>query len=226
MGRGVEVEADDNEQGQLYALGVLKKFGIAFDFDPTTPVAIVISAAPHRTRPQRGWLTSVEALTEFGKKCARSVRLIKAAFHCKDGRATSSPRSTSCQAPLQGRSFARLRALARRCASRSCRPLRAVPTTPGQHRRVQDLTLERDLELAGEAEGPEACQPSCPSLDMIEVGASRCALPRSRHCWPVVPCPAKLVEADRGRKWASRAEAEACSSPSASRRKRCSATCR
>lgn len=84
MGRGVEVQAADNEQGQLYALGVLKKFGIAFDFDPTTPVGIVISQ-PRIARTPSEWLTSVQALTEFGRTCTQATHLIKAAFHCKEG---------------------------------------------------------------------------------------------------------------------------------------------
>lgn len=212
MGRGVEVEADDNEQGQLYALGVLKKFGIAFDFDPTTPVAIVISQ-PRIARVPSEWLTSVEALTEFGKKCTRSVHLIKAAFHCKDG---------------GGHEFAEKYLVpGTHCKEKFCKARGTCPAlresvlstvaggthhTPASIAEFQDLTLERDLELAGEAEGPEAYLAALmPKLDMIEDWCKqvRAATESALLAGRTVP-GYKLVEGRQGaRKWANEAEAEA-----------------
>lgn len=62
-GRGVKVEAENNEQLMLYALGAIEEFGIAADFER---VRLVI----HQPRLQHisEWSCSIEELRQFGER--------------------------------------------------------------------------------------------------------------------------------------------------------------
>lgn len=65
-GRGVEVEAEENPQLMLYALGALEKFGLAYDF---VRVRMVISQPRARSAPSE-WDLPLAALVEWGMKQA------------------------------------------------------------------------------------------------------------------------------------------------------------
>ncbi|MGI4846828.1 MAG: DUF2800 domain-containing protein [Janthinobacterium lividum] len=63
-GKGVVVSAQENEQGQMYALGVIEKFGLAYDF---TQVRITIHQPRIDPRPSE-WELSVDQLSAFGER--------------------------------------------------------------------------------------------------------------------------------------------------------------
>jgi hypothetical protein len=65
-GRGVEVDAEQNPQLMLYALGALEKFGMVGDF---TRVRMVISQ-PRVSRAPSEWSCTVAELEEWGLKYA------------------------------------------------------------------------------------------------------------------------------------------------------------
>lgn len=60
------VDAEDNSQLKLYALGALEEFGLAYDF---TTVRLIIVQPPKSERPSE-WVTTVEELEAFGKQAA------------------------------------------------------------------------------------------------------------------------------------------------------------
>jgi hypothetical protein len=78
FGRGEAVDADDNVQMQLYALGALEKYGDILGYDDNTKVVMVI----HQPRVQRApkeWSCTVGELRAFGEETKRAVHLSKAA---------------------------------------------------------------------------------------------------------------------------------------------------
>lgn len=68
FGRGVQVYAEENEQAQLYAIGVLETFAELLDIPSDASVALVISQP--RLDHEDEWTTTVGALREFAKRAA------------------------------------------------------------------------------------------------------------------------------------------------------------
>ena len=62
-GRGIEVEADDNPQLKLYALGAVEKFGLLYDFKD---VRLTIHQPRIKTAPSE-WECSIDHLMAFSK---------------------------------------------------------------------------------------------------------------------------------------------------------------
>ena len=69
-GMGVRVDAEENEQLQLYALGALEVFGLVGDFK-TVKMAIVQPRLDHISE----WEISVRALRSFAKQAKRQAQL-------------------------------------------------------------------------------------------------------------------------------------------------------
>jgi hypothetical protein len=70
-GKGVAVEAEENEQGMIYAIGAMDSFaGWVFD---KVRVIIVQPRAPHAAGPVRIWETSVVELRRFADSLKRHV---------------------------------------------------------------------------------------------------------------------------------------------------------
>lgn len=67
-GRGVRVDAENNEQLQLYALGALEQFGIVYDFE-TVRLFIHQPRLNHLSE----WVLTVEELRAFGKQAQEAA---------------------------------------------------------------------------------------------------------------------------------------------------------
>ncbi|HFW3713867.1 TPA: DUF2800 domain-containing protein [Salmonella enterica subsp. enterica serovar 6,7:y:-] len=67
-GRGVQVDAENNEQLQLYALGALEQFGIVYDFE-TVRLFIHQPRLNHLSE----WVLTVEELRAFGKQAQEAA---------------------------------------------------------------------------------------------------------------------------------------------------------
>ena len=70
-GRGVKVDATENEQLQLYALGALDAFGLAYDFKTVRMVIV----QPRVDAPTSEWSCAVEDLLAFAADAARAYAL-------------------------------------------------------------------------------------------------------------------------------------------------------
>lgn len=75
-GKGVQVDAENNEQLMLYALGALNKFGLLYEFDD---VLLVIDQP--RLDHLSGWVVTVAELREFEQ---RAIAAAKLALQCVD----------------------------------------------------------------------------------------------------------------------------------------------
>lgn len=78
FGRGVEVDATDNRQLRLYALGALEKFGMVWNF---TDARVVISQ-PRISRTAAEWDLTIEDLQAFGKTVKEAAHGVRAATIC------------------------------------------------------------------------------------------------------------------------------------------------
>lgn len=75
-GKGVSVDAENNEQMQLYALGALHEFSVLYDFEYVTMVIL-----QPRKNHVSDWTISVEELERFKDRCvagADAVRMAEA----------------------------------------------------------------------------------------------------------------------------------------------------
>ena len=78
FGRGVEVEATDNRQLRLYALGAIEKFGMVWTF---TEARVAISQPRLSTKPAE-WEVSLEDLERFGQDVKRASGSVAEARIC------------------------------------------------------------------------------------------------------------------------------------------------
>ncbi|HED0356085.1 TPA: DUF2800 domain-containing protein [Salmonella enterica subsp. enterica serovar Saintpaul] len=67
-GRGVRVDAENNEQLQLYALGALEQFGIVYDFE-----TVRLFIHQPRLNHVSEWVLTVEELRAFGKQAQEAA---------------------------------------------------------------------------------------------------------------------------------------------------------
>jgi hypothetical protein len=194
-GRGVKVDADENEQLMLYALGALGDFGMLGDFER---VVMVI----HQPRLQHisEWSCSVEDLLAFANQAKT------AAAKCIDIIDTGIVGDED-YAP----------------GEKQCRFCKAKATCPALAKKVQDVTGAdfEDLEVATTAINlfkedaefikPEVMSAKMEQLDLIEswCKAVRAEVERRLLAGKDVP-GYKLVEGRRGsRRWSDVGEAEA-----------------
>jgi len=78
FGRGVEVEATDNRQLRLYALGAIEKFGMVWTF---TEARVAISQPRLSIKPAE-WEVSIEDLERFGQDVKRAASSVAEARIC------------------------------------------------------------------------------------------------------------------------------------------------
>ena len=69
MGKGVIVDAEENSQGMLYALGAVHEYGYLYDFK-----TVVIHIYQPRVHNFSSWEISIEDLTEFGLYVAKQAK--------------------------------------------------------------------------------------------------------------------------------------------------------
>lgn len=81
FGRGVEVQATDNRQLRLYALGAIEKFGMVWTF---TDARVAISQ-PRISRTPAEWDLTMPDLVEFGQEVKRAAHNVRAARLCFTG---------------------------------------------------------------------------------------------------------------------------------------------
>ena len=76
-GRGVEVEAVENEQMQMYALGALERYGVFTDFE--TIVVAIDQPRLGKKMTENRWTLSINDLLEFGEVVSDGAKLVHAA---------------------------------------------------------------------------------------------------------------------------------------------------
>lgn len=76
-GRGVEVEAVENEQMQIYALGALERYGVFTDFE--TIVVAIDQPRLGKKMTENQWTLSINDLLEFGEVVSDGAKLVHAA---------------------------------------------------------------------------------------------------------------------------------------------------
>lgn len=80
-GKGVSVDAEHNEQMQLYALGALHEFSVLYDFEQVTMVIL-----QPRKNHVSDWTISVEDLQKFADRCTAGATFVRQAkAHFNDG---------------------------------------------------------------------------------------------------------------------------------------------
>lgn len=185
-GRGVRVEAEENEQLQLYALGALDAFGLAFDFKRVRMVIV---------QPRLGvvseWDCSVEELETFGAKAQDAAAL------ASSGQAQPSAGEKQC----------------RFCKAKADCPALAAQVARSVTGDFEDLTAKRVAEAIDDLPMvySKALGQRLAAVDLVE---QWCKAVRARAEAELLQGRRvdgfKLVEGRRGpRAWASEADAEA-----------------
>lgn len=203
FGRGVKVDAEENEQLQLYALGALEQFSILQDFD-----SVRLFIHQPRLNHCSEWAISVEDLRAFGERAreAAAAAITTAAIAECEGVETL-PADVFTPGEKQCRWC---KAAGGRCAAQAQNHLDTVAgdfvdlTQPlasqldDAPQRINVLTPEQLADLYGQADAIEGfCKALRARVD-AELNAGRC-----------IP-GYKLVEGKQGnRAWSSEAEAEA-----------------
>lgn len=75
-GRGVQVDAENNEQLQLYALGALEQFNLLYDFD-----SVRLFIHQPRLNHVSEWALSVEELEAFGQRAQEAAASVIVMFN-------------------------------------------------------------------------------------------------------------------------------------------------
>jgi hypothetical protein len=194
-GMGVRVDADENEQLMLYALGALSEFGMLGDFE-----RIVMVIHQPRLNHVSEWACTLDELLAFaGKAKAAATRITFIADAVSD--ADLAPGEKQCR-------FCKAKA--------TCPALRnevaqvvmfANPATPEE---FADLVPYHDKESAAKVEAAWLAA-SLTKVDMIEAWCKAVRAEVERRLINGEDIPGfKLVEGRRGaRKWASEVDAEA-----------------
>lgn len=191
-GRGVKVDADENEQLLIYALGALDSFGLGYDF---TKVRLVI------VQPRLDWISEwgcdLDYIGEFAQRATASAALAIRGVHDELFHAEAS------------------------AGEKQCRFCKAKASCPALERHVQQSVLGdfEDLTPKAVAEATDKLQfvfskalgQRMAAVDLVEVW---CKAVRARTEGELLAGRAvegfKLVEGRKGaRQWTSAAEAEA-----------------
>lgn len=78
-GRGVQVDAEQNEQLQLYALGALEQFGMLYDFE-----TVRLFIHQPRLNHVSEWVLTVEELQAFGERAQEAAASVIVMFNIAD----------------------------------------------------------------------------------------------------------------------------------------------
>ena len=198
FGRGVEVEATDNRQLRLYALGAIEKFGMVWTF---TEARVAISQPRLSSKPAE-WEVSIEDLQAFGQEVKRASAQVAEARICF---AKESPEFDLFLQPSEkGCKWCKVKgtckALAQHVATAVLDDFEDL-TQAGVEQAIKDVPARSDDNLASAME--------CVALIEDWCKAVRADVERRLLAGGQVP-GFKLVEGRAGaRKWADEAQAEA-----------------
>lgn len=198
FGRGVEVEATDNRQLRLYALGAIEKFGMVWTF---TEARVAISQ-PRLSTKAAEWDVDILELEKFGQEIKRAAASVAEARICF---ANKSPDFDLFLQPSEkGCKWCKVKgtcnALAQHVATAVLDDFEDL-TQAGVEQAIKDVPARSDDNLANAME----------CVDLIEdwCKAVRADVERRLLAGGQVP-GFKLVEGRAGaRKWADEAQAEA-----------------
>lgn len=198
FGRGVEVEATDNRQLRLYALGAIEKFGMVWTF---TEARVAISQPRLSAKPAE-WEVSIEDLERFGQDVKRASASVAEARICF---ANKSPDFDLFLQPSEkGCKWCKVKGtcgkLAQHVATAVLDDFKDL-TQAGAEQAIKDVPARSDDNLANAME----------CVDLIEnwCKAVRADVKRRLLAGGQVP-GFKLVEGRAGaRRWSDEAQAEA-----------------
>jgi len=199
-GKGVRVDAEENMQLMLYAIGAMETFGDMFG--PFRNVTMVI----HQPRISAGvsqWSTDVARLEEFARECATAAVDVKAAMRAKEKNFDL----VKVEAYLHP-------------GTKTCQWCKAKATCPALAARVQetigaefdDLTLDNadKAMLQPSALGANSLPNAMAAVDLIEDWCKAVRAETERRLLVGTPVTGwKLVEGKRGnRQWTDEDAAE------------------
>lgn len=193
-GKGVRVDAEENMQLMLYALGAMETFGDLFG--PFRNVTMVI----HQPRIVAGvttWTTDLGRLEEFARECATAAIDVKAAIRTKD----------------LGKDISKAYL---RPGTKTCQWCKAKATCPALAAKVQETIgaefddLDAQIPAVSEL-GDNSLPNAMASVDLIEDWCKAVRAETERRLLAGTPVTGwKLVEGKRGnRQWTDAKAAEA-----------------
>ena len=192
-GKGVRVDAEENMQLMLYALGAMETFGDLFG--PFQNITMVI----HQPRMVAGvttWTTDLARLEEFARECATAAVDVKAAIRTKDlgkdiAKAYLHPGTKTCQW----------------CKAKATCPALAAKVQETIGVEFDDLTAE--IPAVSEM-GDNSLPNAMASVDLIEDWCKAVRAETERRLLDSKPVTGwKLVEGKKGnRQWTDAAAAE------------------
>lgn len=195
FGKGVRVDAEENPQLMLYALGAMETFGDLFGPFETVTVAI------HQPRIVAGvsvWHTDVARLEEFAREMATAAIDVKAALRAK----AADWKTVKAEAFLQP-------------GEKTCQWCKAKATCPALSAFVQEAVGAQFDDLTVEVTPPadlgdNALPNAMASVSLVEDWCKAVRAETERRLFAGVAVPGwKLVEGKKGnRQWTSKDDAE------------------
>jgi hypothetical protein len=191
-----EVEAENNTQLQLYALGALEDFGLVSDFE----TAVLMISQPTKRREPSSWEISVDDLNAFGRKAATAAQCAASLIYTS---ADAEPVPEAYLVP----------------GDEQCKYCKAKATCPALRRHVSDTVFEDFDALDSTDPLPAPASPVTPDtlavvyakLDLIEQWVKAMRERAYTHALAGGDLPGfKLVAGKRGaRAWTDEEQAEA-----------------
>lgn len=185
FGRGVKVDAENNEQLMLYGLGALDRYEMVADFDE-----VLLAIHQPRLDHLSEWVVSVEDLRKFGDEAKRAAKM--------------------CLVNIEAYAQNPHVALDLNPGPKQCRWCKAKATCPALRGEVMDA-----FSAVPEPESPTVTEDdlstSMVKVDLIEQWCKAVRAETERRLLAGTPVPGyKLVQGKRGaRQWADPVEAEA-----------------
>lgn len=213
-GRGVQVDADDNEQMMHYALGVLEEFGLVEKFEKITMFI-------HQPRLDHisEWSCSVEHLIEFAKQSRMMASVAQKAFTDLEQRGTLLDVDTSVIVgpSTEGKSPTFMAVKYLSPGDKQCRFCKAKATCPALRAKVSEDVFA-DLDALDQPEAmpqptPDDGQKLANNMSKIDLIETWCKAQRAeveRRLFSGIAVPDyKLVQGRRGsRAWTDEQVAE------------------
>lgn len=191
-GRGVKVDADNNEQLMLYALGAIEEFGLAYEFQR----ARLVIHQPRLSHLSE-WVVSIEDLRAFGERARAQAKVAMSVVDTKGPFLT--PGEKQC----------------RWCKAKAICPALAKQVEDTVGADFESIAHEADRGRSLATVGDDSTDSADISLkmravDLIEDWCKAVRAETERRLLAGVPVPGwKLVEGRRGaRKWSNPEEAE------------------
>ena len=194
-GQGVRVSAEDNEQQQLYACGLVDMFSLVYDIDDDWTVRLII--AQPRANNISEWVTTVGELKQFALRAKIAARH---AMHQYDGNAEPKlvPGEKQCR-------FCKAKSVCPALAAE----VKSVVTTAASAEDFADLTAETLPDALAEVPG-DVLGAALDKVDLLEMFCKAVRAETERRLVAGTEVPGfKLVEGKKGhRKWVNPDEAE------------------